>query len=99
MEGKRNLSKKTLVKLTAAMSMTKEQAQYFENLVFFNQAHGIDEKTFYYEKLLRAPEKSSFRKLEASQLQIFRRWYNITIREMLHLKEFRNNPAWISERL
>jgi uncharacterized protein (TIGR02147 family) len=99
MEGKRNLSKKTLIKLSDALGFVKDQAQYFENLVFFNQARGIDEKTFYYEKLLRAPEKSSFRKLEASQLQIFRRWYTIAIREMLQLKDFRNNPAWISDRL
>lgn len=99
MEGKRNLSKKTLDKLTVALGLNREQAVFFENLVFFNQARSIDEKTFYYEKLLRAPAKSSFRKLETTQLQIFRRWYNIAIREMLNLKDFRNNPAWISERL
>lgn len=99
MEGKRNLSKKTLDKLATALRLNKDQAQYFENLVFFNQARGIDEKSFYYEKLLRSPAKSSFRKMETSQLQIFRRWYNIAIREMLNLKEFRNNPNWISERL
>jgi uncharacterized protein (TIGR02147 family) len=99
MEGKRNLSKKTLDKLASALRLNKEQAQYFENLVFFNQARAIEEKTFYYERLLRAPAKSSFRKLETTQLQIFRRWYNIAIREMLNLKDFRNNPNWISDRL
>ena len=99
MEGKRNLGKKTLDKLAIALGLNREQAVYFENLVFFNQARAIDEKTFYYEKLLRAPAKSSFRKLETTQLQIFRRWYNIAIREMLNLKDFRNNPAWISDRL
>ncbi|MEO7957939.1 MAG: TIGR02147 family protein [Fibrobacteria bacterium] len=99
MEGKRNLGKKTLDKLATALDLRKDQAQYFENLVFFNQARSIDEKTFYYERLLRSPVKSSFRKLETSQLQIFRRWYNIAIRELLNLKEFRNNPNWISERL
>ncbi|MDB5047708.1 MAG: hypothetical protein JWO30_779, partial [Fibrobacteres bacterium] len=33
------------------------------------------------------------------QLQVFRRWYNIAIREMLNLSGFRNSPSWISERL
>lgn len=99
MEGKRNLSKKTLDKLAVALGLNREQSAYFENLVFFNQARSIDEKTFYYEKLLRAPAKSGFRKLESTQLQIFRRWYNIAIREMLTLKDFRNSPAWISDRL
>ncbi len=99
MEGKRNLSKKTLVKLAGGLGFSRDQTQYFENLVFFNQAKGLDEKNFYYEKLLRFPGKSTFRALETSQLQIFRRWYNIVIREMLHLKDFRNNPAWIADRI
>ena len=99
MEGKRNLSKKTLVKLAAALGFDKERSAYFENLVFFNQAKALEEKDFYYDKLLRASGKSTFKKVDASQLQIFRRWYNIAIREMLSLSGFRGNAAWISERL
>ncbi len=99
MEGKRNLSKRTLVKLVSGLGMNKEQALYFENLVFFNQAQTLDEKNFYYEKILHGPGKSKFKKMETSQLQIFRRWYSIAIREMLNLDGFRSNHAWISERL
>jgi uncharacterized protein (TIGR02147 family) len=99
MEGKRNLSKKTLVKVSLAIGFNKEQAIYFENLVFFNQAHSLDEKNLYYERLLKAPGKSSFRKLESSQLQIFRKWYTIAIREMLQLKGFRNNSMWIANQM
>lgn len=99
MEGKRNLSKTTLVKLSLALGLNREQAQYFENLVFFNQAHSLEEKGFFYEKLVSAPGKSTFRKLEDSQLQIFRKWQNIAIREMLNLKEFHGNAAWISSQL
>jgi uncharacterized protein (TIGR02147 family) len=98
-EGKRNLSKKTLIKLVSGLGLSKEQGNYFENLVFFNQARTLDEKNFYYEKLLQGPGKSKFRKIENSQLQIFRHWYTIAIREMLNLGGFRNSPAWISERL
>jgi uncharacterized protein (TIGR02147 family) len=99
MEGKRNLSKKTLVKLSQGLGLEGERSQYFENLVFFNQAPNLEEKNFYYEKLVRSPAKSTFRKMESSQLQIFRKWQNIAIREMLNLKGFRNNPAWISGQL
>ncbi len=99
MEGKRNLSKKTLVKLSDALDLDKERTQYFENLVFFNQALTLEEKNFYYQKLVQSTSKSTFQKLEVSQLQIFRKWYNIVIREMLNLKGFRNSPAWISSQL
>ena len=99
MDGKRNLSKKTLVKLAAAFAFDKERAAYFENLVFFNQARNLEEMDFYYGKLLRSAGKSTFRKVEASQLSAFRKWYTIAIREMLNLEGFRGNPAWISGRL
>jgi uncharacterized protein (TIGR02147 family) len=99
MEGKRNLSKKTLVKLMPALGLNKEQSQYFENLVFFNQAKTLDEKNFFYEKLLKSPGKSTFKKLESSQLQIFRKWYTIALREMLNLREFRSNPSWIATQM
>jgi uncharacterized protein (TIGR02147 family) len=99
MDGKRNLSKKTLVKLSAALGFDKVRSDYFENLVFFNQAKSLEEKGFFYEKLLRAPGKSTIKKMDASQLQIFRRWYNIAIREMLSLSGFRGNAAWISGKL
>lgn len=98
MDGKRNLSKRTLVKLSLALKLDKERAQYFENLVFFNQAKSLEEKGFFYDRLVRSPGKSTFKKLESSQLQAFRRWYNIAIREMLHLNGFRGNAGWISGR-
>ncbi len=96
MEGKRNLSKKSLVKLALALQFSPEELDYFENLVFFNQAENLNEKSFYYEKLIHSPNTSSFRKMETSQLQIFRKWQNIALREMLNLKGFKNNPTWIA---
>jgi len=97
-DGKRNLTKKILAKLPSALGLNKEQSRYFEDLVFFNQAKKLDEKNFYYEKLVKSPLKSSFRLLEASQLQLFRKWFSVAILEMLNLKGFRNNPSWIASR-
>ncbi|MBW8889954.1 MAG: TIGR02147 family protein [Fibrobacteres bacterium] len=99
MDGERNLSKKTLVKLSLALGLDKERTQYFENLVFFNQAKTLEEKGFFYDKLVRSNGKSTFKKLDSSQLQAFRRWYTIAIREMLNLEGFRGNAAWITGRL
>ena len=38
--GHKNLSKTSVVKLSQALEHTRTQAEYFENLVFFNQAAG-----------------------------------------------------------
>lgn len=99
MEGKRNLSKKTLLRLVPAMGFNKDQAQYFENLVFFNQAKTLEEKNLFYERLVQGTASSTFKKLDSSQLQLFRKWQSVAVREMLHLKNFRNSPAWIASQL
>src|SRR4051812_14857121 len=52
MEGRRNLTKKTLYKIVQALELSGAQADFFEKLVFFNQAKTLEEKNFYYEKLL-----------------------------------------------
>src|SRR5215217_1707323 len=98
MEGERNLTQKTLVKLLPALGFDAEQARYFENLVFFNQAKGLGEQQVYYDRL-RDASAATFRKLEAAQLGIFRAWHYTVIREMTTLKEFRDEPEWIAERL
>jgi len=98
MDGQRNLTQKTLVKLLPALGFNREQARYFENLVFFNQAKGLGEQQVYYDRL-REASAATFRKLEAAQLGIFRAWHYTAIREMLALKGFRGDADWIAERL
>jgi uncharacterized protein (TIGR02147 family) len=99
MDGKRNLTKRTLVKLALALGLTAERAEYFENLVFFNQAASLDEKDFYYRKLLDMDKSRGLRKLEQSQFEIFRSASPIAIREMVGMGGFRNSPEWIADRL
>jgi uncharacterized protein (TIGR02147 family) len=99
LDGKRNLSKKTLLKLSLALKLTRDRAEYFENLVFFNQAKTLDEKNTYYQRLLKSKRPNGLRKLEESQFRIFSTWYHSAIREMLSLASFRNSPEWIAGQL
>lgn len=98
-DGKRNITKSTVTKLTIGLGLDSRRAQYFENLVFFNQATDDKEKQLYYEKLLKSSPHSRFRKLEESQFRIFREWYHSVIREMCTLKGFRGQPEWIAQHL
>ncbi|MCX7727464.1 MAG: TIGR02147 family protein, partial [Chitinispirillaceae bacterium] len=51
-EGKRNLTKNSVMKISAAIGHNREEAEYFENLVFFNQANNIRDKTYYYSRIV-----------------------------------------------
>lgn len=99
LEGARNLTQKTLMKLVPALGFDAGRARYFENLVYFNQARTLGEKAVYHKKVLAAHGGSRFRKLEESQLTALRTWRHAAIREMLALAGFRPDAEWIARHL
>ena len=99
MDGKRNITKTTVIKIVQGLNLTDERAVYFENLVFFNQAQTDSEKSFYYANLVKATPGSRLRKLDEAQFRIFTEWYHSVIRELVELKNFNPAPEWISRHL
>ena len=98
-DGKRNITKNTVVKLIHGLGLDGQRAAYFEILVFFNQAQTDADKQVYYAQLLKASPRSKLHKMEKAQFRIFREWHHSAILEMVALKDFRPIPDWISKRL
>lgn len=98
-DGKRNITKNTVVKLIAGLGLDSKRATYFESLVFFNQAKNDKEKQIYYAQLLKASPRSKLRSLEKAQFRIFREWYHSVILEMTTLNGFSATPEWVSKHL
>ena len=98
-DGKRNITKNTVVKLIHGLGLQNQRAAYFESLVFFNQAQTDADKQVYYAQLLKASPRSKLHKMDKAQFRIFREWHHSAILEMVALKDFRPIPDWISKRL
>ena len=98
-DGKRNITKNTVVKLIHGLGLENQRAAYFESLVFFNQAQTDADKQVYYAQLLKASPRSKLHKMDKAQFRIFREWHHSVILEMVALKDFRPIPDWISKRL
>jgi len=98
-DGKRNITKNTVMKLIGGLGLSEQNAAYFENLVFFNQAKTEKEKQFYYALLLKTSPRSKLHKLENAQLRIFKEWYHSVILEMVTLKNFNAAPEWVARHL
>lgn len=81
--GKRNLSKTSLLKTCRGLGLTKQEAAYFENLVFFNQAKSVDEKNHFFEVLTELRNTSSITSLQDEQYDYFSEWYHSVIRELV----------------
>jgi uncharacterized protein (TIGR02147 family) len=90
-EGKRNLSKKTILKTCIALKFKDKEAEYFEHLVFFNQAKTADEKSFYFDKLISLQRVRNIPQIKKDQLEYFQEWYHCVIRELVTMSDFGND--------
>lgn len=99
MNGKRNLSPKTVQKFTKALKFKKKEAQYFENLVLFNQAKKEEEKEVYFERLVKIKPHKKISEIHKDRYLYFTNKYLVIIREMVSLPHFKEDPQWISESL
>ncbi len=90
-KGARNLTKNTILKTCIAFNLSDQEAEYFENLVFFNQAKTIKEKNHFFEKLIEKQRLRNVKKIKEEQYDYFSEWYHCIIREIVPMINFKNN--------
>jgi uncharacterized protein (TIGR02147 family) len=99
MDGKRNLTKTTILKTCAALKLKDKDAEYFENLVFFNQAKTIKEKNAYFDKLTRLRGNYDKRKVQEGQFAFYSEWHHSAVRELLECGRFKGDYEALAKRL
>src|SRR6266849_8152367 len=52
-QGKRNLNSTHTIGAAKAFNLNKQETEFFQNLVGYNQARSLDEKNLFYQKILR----------------------------------------------
>ena len=99
MEGERNLTKATILKTCVALKLKDKDAEYFENLVSFNQAKTIREKNLYFDRLTRLRGNYEKRKVREAQYGFYGEWYHSAVRELLACFPFKGRYEFLAERL
>jgi len=92
-KGKRNLTKQTVLKTCIALNLSESEAEYFENLVYFNQANTVKEKNIFFEKLVQKQKLRNVRKIDDDQYEYFSAWYHPVIREAVTIMDFGKSYA------
>ena len=82
-DGRRNLSSEMSIKFARGMDFDAKQVDYFENLVRFNQADTLDEKTIYFERLRKKRAKQLRPIGLAEAAGMLSNWYVIAIKELV----------------
>ncbi|HKP64877.1 MAG TPA: TIGR02147 family protein [Polyangiales bacterium] len=99
MDGARNLTPPMAARFADAAGLRAEAAEYFCELVLFNQAKTAHERGRAYERLRRFPRYRKVHKLDAAQEAYHSSWYLPALRELVGHKDFREDPRWIARQL
>lgn len=78
----RNLTNASVGKIAKGFDLKKQERDFFENLVFMNQASSHDDKNHYYTKMMSANGYLKSHKIDKSSYEYFSKWYYPAIREI-----------------
>lgn len=83
MDGRRNLSPEMSIRFGYGMELTEKEIEYFENLVRFNQAVSLEDKSHYFERLRRKRTRSLKSLSLAEAAALLSHWYVLAIKELV----------------
>ena len=81
-DGKRNIGRESIEKITAGLQLNKKESEYFSYLVFFLQAKEPVEKNYYFGLIAAMRSRTGTALLQADQFEYLNRWYHPVIREI-----------------
>lgn len=99
LDGKRSIAADNVLKFAKGLKLNREESEYFESLVYFNQVEDAEQKKHYFDRMIRIRRHKNVRLLEADQFEYWSNWYCPAIREMILLPHFKEDPSWIADNL
>lgn len=82
-DGKRNLSPEMSIRFGLGMKLHERELEYFENLVRFNQASNLDEKSYFFEKLRKRRSRSLKSLSLADAASLLSDWHVVAIKHFV----------------
>jgi uncharacterized protein (TIGR02147 family) len=89
-EGRQRLGRALIFKFSAAMGHTKKEAEYFENMVFFNEADTVEERTLFFERMMVC-QKTKARIIDGTKYEYYHKWYYSAVRALVSMGKFRDD--------
>jgi len=99
MQGKKNLTSQSIQKIVSGLHLKKKQADYFNELVLFNQATSLEAKGKHLDTINKFRKKNRPEKLLPEEFGYLSKWYHCIVREMVDLPGFIDDPHWIAKKI
>ncbi len=97
MQGKRNLGKDSLAKISTGLGLRKKESQYFSYLVFFDQAKSDVEKNYFFALIAAFRSKSQIVNIHTDKFNYYDKWYNPVLREIVKYQSAKLDLKTIAE--
>jgi uncharacterized protein (TIGR02147 family) len=97
-DGRTGITRSLILRFATAMKLSPKQQEYFEIMVYFNEAKTVEEKKLYFERLMKYHNSKAFR-VDASQYEYYSRWYYAAVRELLAIGNYKDDYAAIAQAL
>lgn len=97
MDGDRNLTADAASKFASACGLKGQSADYFCELVAFNQAKSADERERVYARLRRFRKYREVYRLDSAQEAYHGEWFIPVVRELVGRADFREDAKWIGK--
>jgi uncharacterized protein (TIGR02147 family) len=98
--GNKVLSKSNILKISQALGHSEAEAEYFMNLVEFNQASVLDERNYFFDKLSQVRHQgvmtSTDQVLRRDQYEFFSKWHHLSVRSLIDMYPFKDDYKWLS---
>ena len=98
-DGQRNLTNTSIAKIARGFKLKKPEREYFETLVFMNQATDHMERDHYYKKLIAMKIPKTMKLLETARYDYFSKWYLPVIRELVVFGGKKSSAEELAKRL
>ena len=93
-----NIKPGFIMKLSNAIGHTANEEEYFESMVYFNQADSVEEKNKYFERMKRFYRSKAY-VVDAKQHEFYSHWYYSAVRDLLSIGEFDDDYTGIAQSL
>ncbi len=97
-DGKRSLGRSLIIRFAEAMSLRKKELDYFEAMVYFNEAKTLEEKGVFFARMM-ACGKANVYQIGKTQFEFYSKWYYSAVRELVGILHFKNDFAQLARTL
>lgn len=93
-DSQRNLTSKTIAKYITALNLKdKNEQNYFDYLVQYNQSKDLDKKGDLFQLLMQEKGKKGLTLIEQAQYNFLANWYNVVIYVLIDMNHFVENDS------